>query len=244
MARKQEPIDPEALAREVDDRLRKPGTEERRAFIARSAPTSMETIGVVVPLLRPISKDVAKRVKSAAPEVVLELVEHLIDGGTFEGRQVAYEVLGGHRKTLFSLDEEQVLELGREIDNWGSVDTFAGLIAGPAWREGQISDDVIVGWTQSEDRWWRRAAIVCTVALNQKARGGRGDTPRTMMICELLVADHDDMVVKALSWALRELAKREPGPVLDFLVEYEDHLAARVKREVRNKLKTGLKTPK
>lgn len=60
----------------------------------------------------------------------------------------------------------------------------------------------------------------------------------------LLVADHDDMVVKAVSWALRELIIHDPDAVEKFLKDHEDVLAARVKREVRNKLDTGLKNPK
>jgi 3-methyladenine DNA glycosylase AlkD len=58
------------------------------------------------------------------------------------------------------------------------------------------------------------------------------------------VDDPDDMVVKALSWALRELVVHDPEAVCGFLEEHEDRLAARVKREVRNKLTTGLKNPK
>jgi 3-methyladenine DNA glycosylase AlkD len=51
------------------------------------------------------------------------------------------------------------------------------------------------------------------------------------------------MVVKALSWALRELIVHDPDQVRDFLVVHDAVLAARVKREVRNKLDTGLKNP-
>jgi 3-methyladenine DNA glycosylase AlkD len=82
---------------------------------------------------------------------------------------------------------------------------------------------------------------VCTVALNQKARGGTGDPERTLEVCGRVVDDRDDMVVKALSWALRELAKREPGQVEAFMARHGDALAPRVRREVRNKLETGLK---
>ena len=85
--------------------------------------------------------------------------------------------------------------------------------------------------------------MVSTVALNNKARGGDGDTGRTLMICKMLVADRDDMVVKALSWALRELSKRDPKSVRTFLREH-DVLAPRVVREVNSKLKTGLKNPR
>jgi len=85
---------------------------------------------------------------------------------------------------------------------------------------------------------------VSTVALNVKARGGSGDVPRTLRVCSLLVGDHDDMVVKALSWALRVLVQHDPDAVSGFLAEHEEALAARVKREVRNKLATGLKNPR
>ena len=60
----------------------------------------------------------------------------------------------------------------------------------------------------------------------------------------MLVDDHEDMVVKAMSWALRELVVHDPDAVRAFLQEHENILAARVKREVRNKLTTGLKNPR
>jgi 3-methyladenine DNA glycosylase AlkD len=59
-----------------------------------------------------------------------------------------------------------------------------------------------------------------------------------------LVADHEDMVAKAMSWALRELVVHDAEAVEEFLTEHEADLPARVKREVRNKLTTGLKNPK
>jgi 3-methyladenine DNA glycosylase AlkD len=52
------------------------------------------------------------------------------------------------------------------------------------------------------------------------------------------------MVVKALSWALRALAQREPEAVRLFLKDQRSNLAPRILREVSNKLTTGLKNPK
>jgi 3-methyladenine DNA glycosylase AlkD len=52
------------------------------------------------------------------------------------------------------------------------------------------------------------------------------------------------MVVKALSWALRELGRQDAAPVRAFLDRHDGALAPRVKREVGNKLRTGLKNPK
>ena len=77
-----------------------------------------------------------------------------------------------------------------------------------------------------------------------RSYGGTGDTPRTLEICEMLAADREDMVQKALSWALRELVWHDRNAVQSFLDYHDDHLAARVKREVRTKLTTGLKNPR
>jgi 3-methyladenine DNA glycosylase AlkD len=145
--------------------------------------------------------------------------------------------------TAFSKVRWKVLEpLGNSMDSWGSVDMFATL-AGPAWRESQVSDARVLRWTRSKNRWWRRAALVCTVFLNRKSQGGRGDTPRTLAVCEQLVKDRDDMVVKAMSWALRDLIAHDRKAVERFLGKHDAHLPALVKREVRNKLTTGRKNP-
>jgi 3-methyladenine DNA glycosylase AlkD len=85
---------------------------------------------------------------------------------------------------------------------------------------------------------------VSTVALNVRSHGGTGDTGRTLAVCEMLVDDPDDMVYKALSWALRELVVHDPQAVRAFLEQHDAVLAAQVKREVINKLETGLKNPK
>jgi len=60
----------------------------------------------------------------------------------------------------------------------------------------------------------------------------------------MLVDDSEDMVVKALSWALRELVPHDPVALRAFLREHDRALAARIQREVENKLPTGLKTPR
>jgi 3-methyladenine DNA glycosylase AlkD len=201
----------------------------------------MEILGVPADGIRAVVHDLRRRLKSEKPAAVLQVAHGIIASNTVEGRQVAYEILSGHKKTMETLKLKDVEALGRGIDNWVSVDTFSVLIAGPCWREGQVPDSAVRRWTRSKDRWWRRTAVVSTVALNLKSRGGRGDVGRTIDICSRLASDDDDMVAKGLSWALRELSKREKAPVRRFLREHDDVLPARVKREVKRKLATGRK---
>jgi 3-methyladenine DNA glycosylase AlkD len=197
-----------------------------------------------VQTIRNLRREFSNRLAKTPPKLIVDLALKLIRRPEFIPRFFAYELIHHHRPALQSLHAKSLAQLGEGIDNWAAVDTFACYLAGPAWREGQVSDALIQRWAHSQDRWWKRAAVVSTVALNNKARGGRGDTSRTLMICEMLLADRDDMVVKALSWALRELSKRDPEAVRKFLRAHESKLAPRVAREVNRKLQTGLKNPR
>jgi 3-methyladenine DNA glycosylase AlkD len=148
-------------------------------------------------------------------------------------------LLSLHKGAFALLDEAGVEAFGQGIESWGSVDGYARLVAGPAWLRGQIPDATIRRRARAEDHWWRRAALVSTVAQNVRSHGGYGDVSRTLEVCRVLLDDREDMVVKAMSWALRELVIHDPDAVWAFLREPDDALAARVKREVRNKLTTG-----
>lgn len=194
--------------------------------------------------LRAVRKDVSKEVESASARAVIALAAEIIEEAPGPGAYaVASELIYYHATALSRIRARDLQRLGKDMQGWGEVDAIGGL-AGLAWREGQVSDDVIHKWARSPNRWWRRAALVSTVPLNVKSLGGLGDARRTLAVCGLLLDDRDDLVVKAMSWALRALAVREPRVVSDFVDSREEVLAARVVREVRNKLRTGRKSGK
>jgi 3-methyladenine DNA glycosylase AlkD len=124
------------------------------------------------------------------------------------------------------------------------VDGFSVLVAGQVWRRGGVSDDTVRGWADSDDLWWRRTALVSTIPLNMKSRGGTGDPERTLMVCRRLARDREPMVAKGLSWALRALIQHDRDGVEGFLDRYGEEIPSLVRREVRNKLTTGRKNPK
>lgn len=191
--------------------------------------------------MRQVRRQYSKKLRSADSDFVFAVAQAVLNSERYDW--IAYELIRDHPPAYQSLDRKNLESLGRGIDSWSSVDSFSRILSGPAWRDGLISIDTIRHWANSADRWWRRAALVSTVALNVRSHGGKGDVSKTLAICEMLVQDHDDMVVKALSWALRELVVHGPEAVEKFISTHQDLLAPRVKREVRNKLKTGLKNP-
>ena len=215
-----DPLDPAAVADEID--------REIRALPAQG-----------VRPVRAVRRAWSRRLRPASAEAVVAVAMALVD----RQRWVAYELLSSHPGALDRLGVGEVERLGEGMADWGSVDAFGCLVSGPAWRRGGLPDAAVRRWAASPDRWWRRAALVSTVPLNLRSRGGTGDTGRTLEVCRRLAADGDDMVVKALSWALRELVIWDPEAVRRFLDTHQEVLAARVRREVRHKLETGRKHP-
>ncbi len=191
--------------------------------------------------MRKLRLKYSKKLSDEDAAYVLEVAHMILNSG--KHRWIAYELIHDHPGAFHSLNSESLEVLGCGINNWSSVDCFARTLSGPAWLERMVSENTIRDWARAEDRWWRRAALVSTVALNTRSYGGMGDAAKTLAICGMLINDHDDTIVKALSWALRALVIHNPGEVKEFIHAHERVLAARIKREVRNKLRTGLKNP-
>ncbi len=190
---------------------------------------------------RGIVRKYATLTREAPAEYVLDFARQLLF--SYGHRWQAYELIAAHKAAFRALGVTELEELGQGINSWWATDSFARTLSGPLWRDGLVGDELFIQWASSPDLWWRRAALVSTVAFNIRSQGGKGDTDRTLSICRMLVSDHADMVVKALSWALRELVYFDRPAVESFMREYGAVLAGRVKREVNFKLRTGLKSP-
>jgi 3-methyladenine DNA glycosylase AlkD len=239
------------IARRIERALAPHVNAERRAVLTGGyAPTGLQTLGVAVPKMRPVVRAFAGDLRTTPPRAILRVALALVRNGTVEGRQVGYELISRRRDVRALLTARLVEHLGRGNDNWASVDGFAVFVSGPAWSEGRVGDHDVVRWAQSRDRWWRRTALASTVALNVAARGGQGDTRRTLLICSQFVGGPggapakavDAMLAKALSWSLRSLVKHDADAVRTFVGEHAASLPAIVRREVDTKLRTGRKS--
>lgn len=209
--------------------------------VVASLSADVTRLRVVSPTtIRALRRDYSKKLLLERPSLVRGIANRLLASDLAYGRVLAFELVVNHKRTFESLSLGQIVSFGRGMASWSDVDCFACYLAGPAWRHGLISTEAIKFWARSPSRWWRRAALVATVPLNVKAQGGAGDPARTLAVCELLIADREPMVVKALSWALRALAVREPREVSKFLRAH-DGFVALVLREVKTKIKTGRK---
>jgi 3-methyladenine DNA glycosylase AlkD len=192
--------------------------------------------------VRALRKRWSRTLRAAPATEVLAIAERFEGQAGQGGKWVAYELVRDHPAAFAAVTAQQVADFAGRAQSWFAVDALGVILAGPLWAKGQLSDRLIESWSTAEDRWLRRLALVATVGLNGSAASG--DAARTLPICLRLASDRDDMVEKALSWALRKLAQRDRPAVEAFMAEIGPRLPARVRREVGSKLATGLKGPR
>jgi hypothetical protein len=234
----------EALVRKVLRDLEAAGTPARRRHEDWYYPSAVRSFAASRAAWWAADRALRAHVRGRDGAAVLGLAKRLAATGIREPLHLAWGLVDRRPDALARITAADLRALERGLDNWAAVDTFSVGVLGRAWLLGRVTDAAVARRARSRDLWIRRSALVATVPLNQRSRGGKGDRRRTLAVCALLLDDREDMVVKALSWALRELAKREPAAVRAFLARHGDRVAARARREVGNKLRTGLKNPR
>jgi 3-methyladenine DNA glycosylase AlkD len=192
------------------------------------------------PSMRALRKRRSAELKARPAAEVIALAQALERAAPQEGKWVAYELIRFHSGAFAAVGQAEIEDFAGRIASWYATDAFGTILSGPLWAKGRLPDALFEGWSHSESRWLRRSALVATVGLN-------GVKPRpdvTFELCLRLVGDRDDMVEKAVSWALRYLSQKDRAAVEAFWAEHADRFRPRVQREVRHKLATGRKNPR
>ena len=173
-----------------------------------------ETVGIPVPVLRTIGKQVA-RVASKRVDDFLPLARILWEKFGREGRVVAVYPLGA----MELIRPEKVLpilmELCRTCITWEDADQLAMYAVEPIVRK---QPDVwlvaIEPWLIDANKWVRRAGVTVVGRLPMKRPEY---TARCLTLVERLLFDDEVDVKRSVSFALRLSARGNPGEVRQFL---------------------------
>ncbi len=107
----------------------------------------------------------------------------------------------------------QYLDNTRHINSWDLVDVSAEHIVGAYLKNRSRSP--LYELARSDCLWERRIAIMATFHFIKNNEFGE-----TLKIAEMLVADDQDLIHKAVGWMLREIGKRDQDTEVSFLKKY------------------------
>lgn len=97
-------------------------------------------------------------------------------------------------------------------NNWDLVDLSAPKLLGPELAAGRYMAEH-ASLSGADSMWRRRIAIVSTLHLVMKHRR----TAEAIVECERHTGDPEPLIHKAVGWVMREVGKKDPGALLDWL---------------------------
>ena len=192
------PDDPTALAEHLLIGLTQRANPDNVAGMARYGISPEGTLGVQIPVLRGVVREL-RAVRRSRPDYVHEVAAVLWASGVHEARMLA-----GFLDVPELATQAQADVWVAGFDSWDVCDQVTGLFASTPFAPA-----LVARWTASSEVFTKRAGfvLICALAVHDK------ESPDEAMIAylpliEAAAVDDRTYVKKAVNWALRQIGKR------------------------------------
>lgn len=193
--------------------------ENTKNSCSRFFKEEVKCYGVKTSTVGKIAKDYFRELKQAGQAEKINiflLCEELLQSDYCEEAYIAfewaYEVRAEYTEADFSVFEHWVKSY---VNNWAKCDTLCNHTVGSFIEKFPSYIENLKLWTQSDNRWLRRASAVTLVL---PARKGLF-LPEIFEISDLLLTDKDDLVRKGYGWMLKEASKPHQQEVFDYVMK-------------------------
>lgn len=186
-------------------------TEEMNVFIK----TQLEIYGTRMPDLHAMGREWARANKKEPMGRTLELCGALWKVPMYDARMLAISIL---RMMPTRLDIEVINAVEQwygDMDNWAHCDALSCYVVGVAVLRHPEYLDHTSKWLSSKNPWKRRASLLAPMMLYRKLK------LEPEYSFEQLIKVKDDQehyVKKTFEWVLREIGRKYPEKLYDFLM--------------------------
>jgi len=187
-------------------------------------------------------------VQSPKQKVVIRLAGNRFKPQSFDDYERAIDALWSqpHREEKYvalglaqrwkTFIEPQALglyeRLIREGQWWDLVDPVAAHLVGKVVLDfPDTTWPLIDQWIEDDNLWVRRTAVICQIR-----NGAKTDSARLFDYCRRRANETEFFMRKAIGWALREYAYKDPEAVYVFIKEQGDALSGLSRREASKHL--------
>jgi 3-methyladenine DNA glycosylase AlkD len=152
-------------------------------------------------------------------DALIAAVTALFATDGFDLRSVAIALLERNHALLVADDLPWLVELCRTGACWAHVDYLVTQAIEPVLlRQTSIAKHVRA-WAKDKDFWIRRVALLSQL---KALRTGGGDFALFVEIATPMLGETEFFIRKAIGWVLREVSKKRPALVEDFLRKHPD----------------------
>jgi 3-methyladenine DNA glycosylase AlkD len=172
--------------------------------------------GIKTATVTAIARRYWKEVKSKNKQEIFALCEELYRSGYMEE---AFIVSSWVPNLADRYEPSDITVFRHWIDtyitNWAACDGFCNHAVGDFIQKYPEFTRELIRWTQSGNRWMRRAAAVSLIV---PAKHGKF-LDDAIKIADLLLTDEDDMVQKGYGWLLKEASRKHQKAVFDYVMK-------------------------
>lgn len=208
-------VDAGRTADGIEARLAAVGTPERAAAEKRYLKSSLEHLGATVCQIRGEVRTFASGHAALSHAELVALVEALWSRPVHERRMAAGLLLDAYPELVVPGDLALLERLVRESRTWAYVDGLAGDVTGKLLVRHPRAAPKLDRWAADEDFWVRRAALLAMLEpLNKGA-----PFERFAGYADAMLDETEFFVRKAIGWVLRDVGKRRPQEVFEWLAQ-------------------------
>ncbi|MDN7012989.1 DNA alkylation repair protein [Methanoculleus sp. FWC-SCC3] len=188
---------------------------ELRASGQRFFKEEVRCYGMKTATATAIAKKYWKKVKTRKKEQIFALCEELYRSGMMEE---AFVVSTWAQRLADRYEPDDIVVFRHWIEtyitNWATCDGLCTHAVGDFIVRYPEHIEELKRWTQSENRWMRRAAAVSLIV--PAKRGEFLD--EGLAIADLLLTDEDDLVQKGYGWLLKEASRKHTDEVFSYVM--------------------------
>ena len=174
-------------------------------------------IGVATPERRALVKKIAKSLNEPTSDELGATARKLWKLEEREFQYAANDLIDIHWKIADkNFLAEHVEHLIITKSWWDTVDGLGSVAISPL-SDKYACEKLIDKWNKSSNIWLNRAAIQ-----HQRGRKFETDVKLVLKYCDDHASSDEFFIVKAIGWALRDIAKINPKAVRDFLKAHPD----------------------
>ncbi len=214
------------------------GSTERAASERAYMKSELQFHGVAAGPLRAECAAFCRANPELDGEALRAIVDALYATAWFDLRSAGIALMERKWKLLGPGDAEWLVELARASACWAHVDFLATKVLDPLVQAHPRLLARTRTWARDRSFWVRRVALLAQLA---PLRRGAGDFALFAELAEPMLDEREFFIRKVIGWVLREVSKKRPALVRDFLKEHGARASGVTWREATKYLPAGMK---
>jgi 3-methyladenine DNA glycosylase AlkD len=210
----------------IEKELRAVGRNDRAASEAKYLKSDLRFFGAPLAEIRRSARAVAK--KGTLPhDDLVPLVESLWAKRVFELRMTATMLLDLHVEHLGPDDLDMLERFIRDSETWALVDVLSGDVIGRMNLVHALRRH-LDRWARDDDFWVRRSSLLAEL---RPLKQGAAFAPFAKR-ADRMLGEKEFFIRKAIGWVLREMSKKRPDEVYEWIAPRTHRVSGVTMREV------------